>query len=69
MPIPEITVEDLAEKLKSQDRFILLDVREPAEQEQARIIDARLEVLPMSRRRMCELREARKAPVLSVLKN
>ena len=49
MPIPEITVEELAEKLKSQDRFILLDVREPAELEQARITDARLEAVPMSR--------------------
>jgi rhodanese-related sulfurtransferase len=49
MPIPEITVEVLAEKLKSQDQFILLDVREPAELEAARITDARLELAPMSR--------------------
>jgi rhodanese-related sulfurtransferase len=49
MEIPEITVEVLAEKLKSQDQFILLDVREPAELEAARITDARLELAPMSR--------------------
>jgi rhodanese-related sulfurtransferase len=49
MTISEITVEELAKKLKSQDQFILLDVREPSELEQAKIIDARLEVVPMSR--------------------
>ncbi len=47
--IPEITVEELAKKLKSRDRFILLDVREPSELEQAGIQDARLEAVPMSR--------------------
>ena len=47
--IPEITVEELSKKLKSQDRFILLDVREPSELELARITDARLEIAPMSR--------------------
>jgi rhodanese-related sulfurtransferase len=49
MQISEITVEELAKKLKSQDPFILLDVREPSELEQAKITDARLEVVPMSR--------------------
>ena len=49
MTIPEITVKELADKLKSQDQFILLDVREPFELEQAKITDARLEVVPMSR--------------------
>ncbi len=49
MTISEITVEELAKKLKSQDQFILLDVREPSELEQAKITDARLEVVPMSR--------------------
>ena len=48
MEISEITVEELANKLKSQDQFILLDVREPSELEQAKITDARLEVVPMS---------------------
>ncbi len=47
--IPEITVEELAKKLKSRDPFILLDVREPSELDQARITDARLELVPMSR--------------------
>ncbi|HUI88005.1 MAG TPA: rhodanese-like domain-containing protein [Anaerolineales bacterium] len=47
--IPEITVEELAQKLKSQDKFILLDVREPSELEQAKITDARLELMPLSR--------------------
>ncbi len=47
--LPEITVTDLSEELKSQDTFILLDVREPHELEYARLNDARLEVTPMSR--------------------
>jgi rhodanese-related sulfurtransferase len=47
--IPEITTTDLAEKLKSEDKFILLDVREPKELAFAKIEDSRLEVAPMSR--------------------
>lgn len=47
--IPEITVEELAKKIRSQDNFILLDVREPWELDQARIIDDRLQAAPMSR--------------------
>ena len=47
--IPEISVEELAKRLKSQDQFILLDVRELSELEYAKITDARLEVTPMSR--------------------
>jgi rhodanese-related sulfurtransferase len=47
--IPEISVTDLSEKLKSQDSFILLDVREPMELDLAEITDSRLEVTPMSR--------------------
>ena len=46
--IPEMTVTELAEKLKSQDSFILLDVRELHELEHAKITDDRLEVTPMS---------------------
>ena len=46
---PEITVTDLAEKLKSEDEFILLDVRELTELDYAKITDSRLEVTPMSR--------------------
>ncbi len=46
---PEISVNDLSEKLKSDENFILLDVRELIELEYAKIEDNRLEVLPMSR--------------------
>ncbi|HCR70587.1 MAG TPA: rhodanese [Anaerolineae bacterium] len=45
----EITVTELAEKLKSDEKFILLDVREAWELETAKIEDSRLEVTPMSR--------------------
>jgi rhodanese-related sulfurtransferase len=47
--LPEITVTDLSEKLKSRDTFILLDVREPHELSYAKLDDNRLEVTPMSR--------------------
>jgi len=46
---PEITVTELSEKLKSEEKFILLDVRELSELESAKIEDSRLEVTPMSR--------------------
>ncbi len=46
--VAEISVKQLAEKLKSPDGFILLDVREPWELNQARIDDDRLAVGPMS---------------------
>jgi len=46
--IPEITVETLAERLRSADDFVLLDVREPWELDLARIEDSRLAVAPMS---------------------
>ena len=50
MPLlPEITVTELSEKLKSEDKFILLDVREPQELTLARVADHRLETTPMSR--------------------
>jgi rhodanese-related sulfurtransferase len=45
---PEITVTELSEKLKSDEKFILLDVREPDELTYAKITDPRLEVTPMS---------------------
>jgi rhodanese-related sulfurtransferase len=47
--VPEITVTDLAAKLKSEDVFILLDVRELNELGYAKLIDDRLQVTPMSR--------------------
>ena len=46
---PEITVTELGEKLKSDEKFILLDVRELSELDHAKVTDSRLEVMPMSR--------------------
>ena len=46
---PEITVTDLSEKLNSEEKFILLDVRELDELNHAKLTDSRLEVTPMSR--------------------
>jgi hypothetical protein len=46
---PEITVTELGKKLKSDEKFILMDVRELPELESAKITDSRLEVVPMSR--------------------
>jgi rhodanese-related sulfurtransferase len=47
--LPEITVTELSEKLKSEDKFIVLDVREPHELNFARLTDSRLETTPLSR--------------------
>jgi rhodanese-related sulfurtransferase len=47
--LPEITVTELSEKLKSDDKFILLDVREPHELNFAKLTDSRLETTPLSR--------------------
>jgi len=49
MMINNITVTELSEKLKSDEKFILLDVRELVELDRAKITDSRLEVMPMSR--------------------
>jgi rhodanese-related sulfurtransferase len=46
---PEITVTELSEKLNSDEKFILLDVRELTELDYAKLTDSRLEVTPMSR--------------------
>ena len=46
--VPQISVKQLAEKLRSSDGFILLDVREPWEVSRAKIADGRLIVQPMS---------------------
>jgi rhodanese-related sulfurtransferase len=46
---PEITVTQLSEKLKSDDPFVLLDVREVHELDYAKLTDNRLDVTPMSR--------------------
>ena len=47
--LSEITVAELGKKLKSDEKFILLDVRELSELDRAKITDSRLEVTPMSR--------------------
>ena len=47
--IPEITTTVLSEKMKSNEIFILLDVREPVELGYAKLTDRRLELAPMSR--------------------
>ena len=46
---PEITVTELGTKLKSDENFVLLDVRELSELENAKVTDSRLEVTPLSR--------------------
>jgi len=45
---PEITVTDLAAKLESDEKFVLLDVREPVELDYAKIEDERLALAPVS---------------------
>ncbi len=47
--LPEITITELSEKIKSDEEFILLDIREPHELNLAKVSDSRLEVTPMSR--------------------
>lgn len=47
--IPEVDVRDLARKLQSGESFVLLDVREAWELDQAMLVDDRLKVVPMSR--------------------
>jgi rhodanese-related sulfurtransferase len=46
--IPEITVDELSQKLKSDEEFILLDVRELTELDYAKLTDRRFQVTPMS---------------------
>jgi rhodanese-related sulfurtransferase len=46
--IPEISVQELAAKMKRGDKFTLLDVRELWEVNLAQIADERVLVLPMS---------------------
>lgn len=47
-PIPEISVQTLAEKLKTGAEFTLLDVREPWELKYARLNDKRMINFPLS---------------------
>jgi rhodanese-related sulfurtransferase len=48
-PLPEIDVKTLAEKLKSEEEFVLLDVREEDELLLAKISDKRMVHLPLSK--------------------
>ena len=62
---PEISVQELAEKLKSPNQFIILDVREPWEVARASIRDPRVIVQPMSelaRRGLDALPDAARSP-------
>jgi len=47
--VPEVDVKHLANRLKSGESLILLDVREAWELDHAMIVDDRLKVVPMSR--------------------
>lgn len=47
--VPEVDVNRLANRLQSDESFILLDVREAWELDHAMIVDDRLKVVPMSR--------------------
>ena len=47
--VPEIDVRELARRLKSDETFVLLDVREAWELDHALIDDSRLKVVPTSR--------------------
>ena len=49
LKVPEIDVHELARKLGSDEAFVLLDVREAWELDQAMITDSRLKVVPVSR--------------------
>ena len=48
-PLPEIDVKTLADKLKSEEGFVLMDVREADELLRAKISDSRLAHVPLSR--------------------
>ena len=48
MNIPEITVQTLNDKMKSEEQFIILDIREYLEIEKVRLNDPRVIILPMS---------------------
>ncbi len=63
--VPEISVEQLSQKIESPDSFVLLDVREPWELQYARIADPRLSLAPVSqlaRRGLEALPEAASSP-------
>jgi adenylyltransferase/sulfurtransferase len=45
---PEISIQEVDRKLKANEKFILLDVREPAELEKARLHHPNLILTPLS---------------------
>ncbi len=47
-PIPEISPKDVSLKLQNNQPFLLLDVREPYELNQARLNDSRVQLAPLS---------------------
>jgi len=49
LKVPEIDVQQLATRLRSEDSFALLDVREAWELDHAMLVDSRLKVVPTSR--------------------
>lgn len=61
--IPEISVEDLKIKLDQKEAFILLDVREPAENEAGRIDGSTLIPLGELQTRYSELDRSKKLVV------
>ncbi len=60
--VPEISVEQLKEKMDRQERFVLLDVREPHEHELARIAGSMLIPLGTLPQRAAEL--DKKSPIV-----
>ena len=68
--VPEISVRELAARLRSQDEFVVLDVREQFEIEAVSIDDPRVIVLPLSEIARLGLKglpapvQARETPVL-----
>ena len=62
MPVPEITVEQLKEKMDLKEKFVLLDVREPHEYEIAKIKGSKLIPLADLPKRFPEL--DKKLPII-----
>jgi rhodanese-related sulfurtransferase len=64
MNFPEITVQEFSKKLKSDDNFIILDVREPWELDRAKFSDKRMINIPLS-----VLAQQRESALSELLKN
>jgi adenylyltransferase/sulfurtransferase len=63
-PLRETSAARLAARLRAGDELLLLDVREPAEHERARIAGARLVPLGELERRLVELADWKERPVV-----